>query len=182
MRTANWEGTVEQEWKAAVEHCTGVTEKEGYKWDSAEESPKKERKWEMEENDNIYMLLERFRAEKGKMTEGCYGPNPEDLKQLKRIQARWVCKNTVEFVRYAIEFGAVAKKKTVPERAVEVEQENGQEEDGRAGGNLNEPGLEMLAPRGEEGQAIRTVQRNYASMIPGFKIRDPRESAQPLLD
>jgi hypothetical protein len=157
MRTAKWEGTVEQEWKAAVEHCTGVTEAEGYKWDSAEESPKKERKWEMEENDNIYMLLERFRAEKGKMIEGCYGPEPEDLKQLRRIQARWACKNTVEFVRYAIEFSAVAKKKTVPAKAAEVDQENGQEEDVRADGNRSEPGLEMLTPRGEEGQALRTV-------------------------
>ena len=59
---AKWEGTVEQEWKAAVENCTGVTEAEGYRWDSAEESPEKERKWEMEENDNIYMLLERFQV------------------------------------------------------------------------------------------------------------------------
>ena len=41
--------------------------------------------------------------EKGKMIEGCYGPKPEELKQLRRIQARWACKNTAELVRYAIE-------------------------------------------------------------------------------
>ena len=66
MRKAEWEGTIDQEWKAAVESCTGVTEAEGYRWDSAEESPEKGQKWKMEGNDNIYMMLKRFGEEKGK--------------------------------------------------------------------------------------------------------------------
>ena len=104
-----------------------------------------------------HMMLKRFGEEKGKMVEGCYGPKPEDLKQLRRIQARWACKNTAELVRCAIEFSAVAEKKTVPEKVIEVEQEHGKEKNARTDGNLHEPGIELLEPGEEEEQEARPV-------------------------
>jgi hypothetical protein len=162
MRKAEWKGTIDQDWKMAVEKCTGVTEAEGYKWDSAEESPQKERKWEIDENDNIYMMLKRFGEEKGKMIEGCYGPKPEELKQLRRIQARWACSGTAELVRYALKFSAVATKRTVPEEVVEVDQAHGQGNVARTDGNLHAPGIEPRRASEEEVQATRTVNDSEA--------------------
>ena len=94
MRKAEWKGTVDQDWKEAVEGCTGVTEAEGYKWDNEEESIEERQKWEIDESDSIYTMLKQFKEEKGKMDEGCYGPKPAGLKHLRRIQARWACKRS----------------------------------------------------------------------------------------
>ena len=112
------------------------------------------------------------------MIEGCYGPKPAELKQLRRIQARWACKNTADVVQYAIEFSAMAKKKTVPEKAVEVDQEHGQEDDSRADRNLHElnPRLEMLGSGEGEVQAIWPV--HVAKAVPEEAMEVGQENGQ----
>jgi hypothetical protein len=155
MRKAEWKGTVDQDWKEAVEGCTGVTEAEGYKWDNEEESIEERQKWEIDESDSIYTMLKQFKEEKGKMDEGCYGPKPAGLKHLRRIQARWACKNTVELIRHAIEFSEVAKKRTIPESVVCAEHEYGEESSGHVEGNLQATEIRVQMPEARTEQAVR---------------------------
>ena len=100
-------------------------------------------------------MLKQFKEEKGKMDEGCYGPKPAGLKHLRRIQARWACKNTVELVRHAIEFSEVAKKRTIPESVVCAEHEYGEESSGHVEGNLQATEIRVQMPEARTEQAVR---------------------------
>ena len=43
---------------------------------------------------------------------------------MRRVQARWACRNAAEFVRFAIEFSDMVKEEAVPEGEAPVEEEH----------------------------------------------------------
>ena len=43
---------------------------------------------------------------------------------MRRVQARWACRNAAEFVRFVIEFSDMVKEEAVPEGEAPVEEEH----------------------------------------------------------
>ena len=72
MRTAKWDGGMTQDWKEAVSRCTGISE-----------GTDDEDQWEVDVKDERWELLERYKTGKGKLVEGCYGPEPAGIWNLE---------------------------------------------------------------------------------------------------
>ena len=120
MRTAKWDGGMIQDWKEAVSKCTGVPE-----------GTNDEDQWEVDVKDERWELLERYKTGKGKLVEGCYGPEPAGLGRLHKIHARWACRNTAEYVRYVLQYGMNDKRSTNGEESVRSEGVTGVSEEAR---------------------------------------------------
>jgi hypothetical protein len=146
MRTAKWDGETIQDWKEAVSKCTGVPE-----------GVDDEDQWELDAKDERWELLERYKIGKGKLVEGCYGPEPAGLERLHRIHARWACRNTAEYVRYVLQYGMNDKRSTNGEENVRPEGVAGVSEEARTNDERQEVRLEDVVDEVQEERNERVI-------------------------